>query len=355
MGVIAGAAIAAGTAVLSTTASYLNMRQQQKFAAGQQKDLLAAMGGQQGLFGTSEIAGDLANSLFTGGAGSDLVDFLTNRLPLTKAEKQSAKFFNRQAMPMVNEGVANLKTLYPYADELVRTGFPTDIQPLIDREQYRLQNETIPGIFEDRFNMLGQGSGIASLGMNAASDVGNTLGALRYAAQEAATGRRVAGLPLAAEIYQQPTQFALQNVGIIGQQGELGRIRAESARNGALPPVPSTLSLLPSLAGAEQGQVFPVMPGQQSGTSGFGAAPYASLAANALGGIDWSKILGGGQPNYSQSLTLSPSFSGGGYGSLNTGAGMGGSYLSGGVGFGSDIYTNPYANPDYNPSGLSGG
>jgi hypothetical protein len=321
---------------------------EQKAADKRQEEYLKEMGQwmERPVFQSSGIAEDLMEQLFEGGNGDALIDFLTNRLPLNKAERTHKRFFNRNASPLVNEGISNLKSMYPFAKELLDTGFPTDLEGIISNEQRRFRNETIPSIYESRFAALGEGSGLNSLANTAAADLGSDLGAYSYLRDEAATNRRVQGAPLVQSIYQAPTEFGLRNYGEIGRQGELARIREESTRRGALPPVPSTLSLFPGLASIEQGQVFPVGPYDYGGSGGDTTTAALGALSNMLSNPQFLQQLGGGVSN------LYNNYFGGGTGAyLQNNNFTGGSTLYGDTNFGSNLYSGS----GYNPGGWSTG
>jgi hypothetical protein len=285
-----------------------------------------------GIFNSPRIANSLLEDLFTGSNGASVVDFMTRRLPLSKGEKSHRRFFNREAAPMVRQGISDLESLKPYADELVRTGMPTDLEGIWARNEHMLRNETIPSLYESRFASLGEGSGLNSLVNNAARDFQIERGALEFARDESATNRRVAGIPLAANTYRAPSEFATAGFGTIGRESELGRIRAESVRPGALPPVPSTLSLFPGLASVEQGQVFPVMPNSYGGTgSGQWGTALAAAGGDLLG------RLGGAAVDY---------FGNSGGGPYGGGDMWGSSSIDYG-GTGGDFYGNIYNSPVY--------
>ena len=224
-----------------------------------------------------DAATDILQSMFTGGNLDSLIDFLTNRLPLTKAEKAHAKFFNVRAPMLVNEAISRLRDVFPNMDELLRTGFKTDIAPLREAGQYRLGTVDFPTILGRLGDQLGGSDVLAQLA-GSSVDFERQLADLEYGSREAAAGRRVAGLGMAEGTYSAPERVGREGYADIGYQGQLGRIREESTRTGAMPPVPSWLDVLGPLSMVEQQHMIPM--------SGYGVPN--------MGGTNWGALAAGG-------------------------------------------------------------
>lgn len=97
--------------------------------------------------------------------------------------------------------------LGPGIRDLAATGFKTDIQPAVDLSSYLFKNEFLPAAAE-QYGQLGlnpRDSDFGSAIAREASRRATELGALNLDLQEAAAGRRAAGIPLAAQF---PTGFA---------------------------------------------------------------------------------------------------------------------------------------------------
>lgn len=236
----------------------------------------------QPLFQGPRLAGDLTSSLFSNPRNrKELKRFLKRPVGLTEAEKAAASGLN-QLGPGIQSGIENLEGLAPFAQELVETGFETDLQPIVDLEQRRFGRETIPGLAE-RFPSLGlSGSGAQGLLSSAGVDLGTELGSLQVALDEASAGRRVQGLGIAPSIFAAPSTFGIEAFGALGSAGEQARLRKESTRRGA-----RLQQSLGFLTGLETQQKF-LQPGfagptvtQGGGLGGIGA----SLIPQAVGAL----------------------------------------------------------------------
>lgn len=268
-------------------------------ALAAQRDWQRQMLQLQGLWDSPDIANDLMGQLFTGDNADALVDYLTNRLPLTKAERQHLQFYNREAGLRAREAAGRMESLIPYADEWARTGFPTDLESITAANKWRLLNEDAPALLEQRGFRLGLGgSGMADLLQGQGVEYELKQGELEFARDEAATARRIQGLSgLVNQLYAAPSDYLQRAFANIGEQGELGRVRKESVRSGAAPPVPSYIDILSMLAGIEQGQIFPVGPGGSmsgGGGGGWGGAGLAGLSSLLSNPNLWSMLGGGG-------------------------------------------------------------
>jgi hypothetical protein len=218
----------------------------------------------------------MAADILEGLGSDDILDYLQNPIPLTKLEKEERNLF-RDSGPLFREiqGYLGAPIRDPLMD-LLRTGFKTDIQPIVNAENQRFFNETIPGVAE-RFAGNLDSSGFEQALAQSAEDMGIYLGEREFDANEAASGRRMEGLKMAPGLFTLPLDFQLGYGQALGSAGERFRTRKESVRPGF-----RQLQAFPTLAGIESNQAF-MLPGFQPGAGG-GANPYASLLTGANSG-----------------------------------------------------------------------
>jgi hypothetical protein len=229
------------------------------------------------LFEGPNMARDILEAIGTG----DIEDYLMNPIPLTKLEKSERRLFE-ESEPLFRE-VQQLLT-GPIRDplqELLRTGFRTDLTPIIEGEQHRLATQTAPALAE-RFAGALQGSGFENALAAAGGDLGMYLGEQQVGADEAAANRRMTGLQIAPGLFTAPLDLQTGYATAVGAAGQRFRERKESTRPGF-----RQLAAFPSLAGIEQGQGF-MLPGYTGGPSGGGtqfgapAANYSALTNSLL-------------------------------------------------------------------------
>ncbi len=227
------------------------------------------------LFFTPKVAKKVAKDIFKGKKGkqarADLADFLSTALELTGFETGAFDFL-RGIQGLGPDFISQLQGLGAPAQELVDTGFRTDIQPVIDAELRRFSRETIPGVAE-RFGSALSGSGFQQATAAAAADLGIELGALQTALDEAAAGRRITGLQLAPGIFGAPTAAGLTFGNQFLDVGGRERGLLEAQRPGA-----RLAEGLGFLTGIETRQGF-----QQTGGTGQ-PSDFASIVS-ALGAI----------------------------------------------------------------------
>lgn len=202
---------------------------------------------------------------------ADFLDFLETALPISDLETAGTDIL-RNSIPGFEQSLEQLAGLAGPAQDLVDTGFRTDLQPIIDAELRRFERETVPGLAE-RFGSALSGSGFQTATSDAAADLGVELGALQTALDEAAASRRITGLQLAPSIFGAPTAAATTFGPQIEAGGARERAREESVRPGAR--LPNALSFL---TGLETQQGF-----LQQGGSGQ-PSDFASIVG-ALGNI----------------------------------------------------------------------
>ena len=217
-----------------------------------------------------------------GGAQKILQALFAKPVPLTAAEKAE---YNRflTSQPLADETQGLLEGLRPHIDELVSTGFRTDISPIVDAEQHRLMTETAPGLAE-RFGGAISTSGFENALAQSGEDLGLYLGSQQVGLDEAAAGRRSAGLNAAPGLLASPLNLRTGFAEALGAAGERYRLRKESTRpNVAIGN--RLLAALGPLAGIEgqQGFMFGGFP-SNAGTPGAGGAGLGNLAG-LLGGV----------------------------------------------------------------------
>ncbi len=276
---------------------------------------------------------NLGSALFgTGspnGPGQEAIaDFLFNPIPITPAERASARFFgadrkskttrgfNAPFLQLVNEAEGFIRDdIFPGARELATTGRPTDLQPIIDREVHRLRTETAPELAA-RFGQDIAGTGFANALNQSGEDLGFNLGALQVGADEAATSRFAdfIGSGAAERIFQLPLNLRSGAAVLQGNQGQLFRERSESTRPGS-----RLAGFLPTLSNA------------LSNSAGFiqqGAAPDSGgTIGSVLGALGplLGALGGGGGGTAGGVSSLAGLF--GGTGGGNAAGGTGGSFV----------------------------
>lgn len=218
------------------------------------------------LFTSPGIAEDILGGLNV----SQILRYLT--APRNQLQKTEKRLFE-ESEPLFRE-VQDLLT-GPIRDpllELLSTGFRTDIAPIVAGEQYRLANETAPGLAE-RFSGALQGSGFANSLAQAGEDLGMYLGEKQVELDEAASGRRVQGLNMAPGLFTAPLDLQTGYAQAMGAAGDRWLARHPGARQ---------LGALPGLANIEMGQGYFIPGYPQAG--GYGGAGNAG-AAGAYGAL----------------------------------------------------------------------
>lgn len=247
-------------------------------AEGQMKAL-------QELFFGPQFAGDILQGLepFLG----DILDFLTRPVKLTQSEKDEPRLF-RELRPKAEDAARRIEGLFPFLEDFVATGRPTDITPIADAEINRLLTETAPSLAENFAGLLGS-SGFENALARAGGDVGFNLGAIQAQLDEAATGRALEALGIAPGIFEAPSNLLAGFAEALGSSGQRFRERKESARPGG-----RILQFLPALLAGETAQGF-VAPGfgPGAGTSDVLSSLFGSqISPQALSsGLD---LLSGG-------------------------------------------------------------
>lgn len=307
---------------------YLDFLRDPSVAVNQMKAL-------QELFTGPQMAKDILEGMGTG----DILNYLLNPLPMSVGEKAGKRLFDTSE-PLFRE-VQQLLT-GPIRDpllELLRTGFRTDLQPIIAGEQYRLANETAPALAEKYGGAL-FGSGFQNALAQAGEDLGMYLGEQQVAADEAAAARRMGGLNMAPGLFTAPLDLQLGYGKSRFDFGNAYRTAREMRRPGY-----RQLAAFPALVSAEgsQGFLLPSMGGQGGGgLSGLAGAgnlgAFAGAATSALSSLGKSLYNWYQNQGTDGGTTTAGNISGyGGYGDLFGGSG----YLTG----------NQYAGSGYNPSG----
>lgn len=145
--------------------------------------------------GSGKGSFDFANQLFS----PESFDMLGDQLAPVQGGDQFAPAALQgfdQALGLFDENI------FPALQELTSTGFRTSAEPIAQQQLERFQQEVVPGLAE-QFSFLGGGGSVLSsdFGAAAAREGGNILsdiGALQVGLDEAAAGRRQAGLGEAA-------------------------------------------------------------------------------------------------------------------------------------------------------------
>lgn len=311
--------------VISALVGAYGQRESMKQSKEMQDDLFDFIMEQQQspqeLFTGSEFAQQLIEGIMGRGGEGAILDWLFQPpVKMTAGEKREYGLF-QEGEPMMAEIRGMLEGLRPTAQNLVDTGFRTDIQPIVDAELRRLNTQTAPALAE-RFSGSLSGSGFEQALAKASGDVSTFLGERQAGLDEAAANRRITGLNMAPGIFTNPLNLQTGFAEALGAAGERFRLRKEATRPTNIGA--KLMQALTGLSGIEQGQGFmlPGFPGQ----TGAGAN-YAGLGS-ALGGL----MSGGGQlMNALQGLFGGGS--GSNYGSLfNTGSGIAGiDYNAGGI------------------------
>lgn len=251
------------------------------------------------IFTGPQVAEQLLHDLFlSGGTGpktqKEIKKFLRFPRPLTAAESGAIDLAADVQQDYLPGALDFLRLLQPTALDLVQTGIPTAIDPIIERERFRLQTDTAPALAE----MFAGTTGVNSSDFSAAlaregERLGADLGALQFNADEAATARRLSSLPVAAELAGFGPTLATNIAAATQAIGERGRLAQESVRPGG-----RLLAALQTLTGLETQQQFlaPFFPGPQgagSGVIGGGAAESQGIGTTGaiLGGL--GQFLGG--------------------------------------------------------------
>jgi hypothetical protein len=231
------------------------------------------------LFTGPQMAQDILEAIGTG----DIIDYLTRPIPLTRGEKREKALFE-EAEPLMREIQGFLtEPIRSQVLDLIRTGKPTDLAPIIAGETYRLKTDTGPALAERYAGGLA-GSGFLNAIAQAGEDLGMYLGEKAYDAREAATARIMEILPMAGRLLSLPLDLQTGFAEALGASGERWRLRKESTRPGF-----RQLQAFPGLVAAEgqQGYMLPSYPQQSYGSAGS-TANWAALApsiANSLGSL----------------------------------------------------------------------
>lgn len=160
-----------------------------------------------------------------------LRDYYKNYDYEAAAERAKASPFN-QLLGSTTDRIST--NVLPNVDELLRTGFRSDISSLIAEEQRRLNQDILPGVAE-RFRTALTGSGFQHEIGQSLEDLGVRLGTLNFNADEAAADRRTNAILSggASQAYQTPLNLLLGGALATGSAGQRARGRFETTRPGA--------------------------------------------------------------------------------------------------------------------------
>jgi len=175
-----------------------------------------------------------------------------------------------------SDSMGPLAAVMPYALEAAKTGFRTDMSPIIAEEQRRYRDETLPMLKEQFAPATGLFATdfLGATGREGAA-MGSRLGAQQVALDEAAADRRMQGIPLYSAMKQSNIAIPLN---LATDFSALGGMLDQSSDAGRLM---SMLGLTANLAGGTTA-VQPGYPGMST-TSGLGA--LGSALGGAGGGI----------------------------------------------------------------------
>lgn len=217
-----------------------------------------------------------------------------------------------------------LGAILPDALDAAHTGFRTDMSPIIAEEQRRYRDETLPllkeqfapatGLFATDFLGAGEREGAA---------MGSRLGAQQVELDEAASARRLQGIPLYSALFQANTAIPLNLASDVYSLGN------------QLDPGARLLNFLGSASTLAQG-TSAVQAGYPTGTGGGGSAGAVGALGSLIPGLVkagtslWDYFTTPNQPAYDASSLYS-----------NLGSQLGGESLA-------DTYTS------WNNSGAAG-
>lgn len=262
------------------------------------------------MFESQDVARKLIKNTYDKRARGKISDYLSNPIPVTGAEAYEAQYFGagpdqrlldifnirkdkkrkkalkkyyknydyeaeaaRAANSPFNQRLSGTvdrieENLLPSVDELLSTGFRTDIDPIVAEEMRRLREETAPALGA-RYRTSLRSSGFDNATGQAIEDLGVRLGTLAFNADEAAAARRSNAITsgAAGNAYQLPLNLELGGALVTGSAGERARGRFEGTRPGG-----RLLSGLGTLAGIEQGGGF-----VQEGSGGGGITDLGAV------------------------------------------------------------------------------
>jgi hypothetical protein len=146
----------------------------------------------------------------------------------------------------------------PALQELLGTGFRTDVDPIRQEELRRFRRETVPGIAEQFAGQTGTFStDFLSAVTNAGADISSQIGALQTQLDEAASGRRAEAL-LGGGL-SAPAEFGAAQSTL----GEQLRLQEQGATEGG-----QALALLQALSGVVPTGAIAISPKQKSAQGG---------------------------------------------------------------------------------------
>lgn len=221
---------------------------------------------------------------------SSLQDFLYNPAGLSPAEEAVTSSLLQNpaaAQGLLNQTQGGLGLLAGYGQDLARTGFATDATPLYQRAAQQLKNQILPDIAERVGSQVGLNSqSFIDAATQASSDLLGQAAAQNVGLQEAAAQRRIAGLPLSANLFQQqlatPLAFAQDLLGLGGNVRSI----TEEARSRPLTAFQQLAGLSPSVS---------------SGYALQGYNPQGSGASSALATLAQNPALMQGVTSLAQS------------------------------------------------------
>lgn len=228
------------------------------------------------------------NSIFGLEQRNAIKDWLTP-LGFSPLEQQAMDLFGED-VNKTYQGTANFfdQQIMPNAQELVNTGFRTDIDPIRQAMLREFNMNTVPDLREQFLGQTGSFSSdfLGSIGQ-AGGDMYTELGAIQAELDEAAASRRAAGLPVASQLAlaRQDLPIAVANSTL--DFGGRSRLAQEALRPGGR--VLDVLGILggqgaPGNMGFVGSGAFPSQTSQL--LSGLGqAAPSFAAAGNLLSGL----------------------------------------------------------------------
>jgi len=262
----------------------------------------------QPMFPFTEDLQTFARDLYGDGGFDAIQDYLEKPTRPTNLERQLFEFFGGQepsrkgggkqykrygakqsgplagmGIPMLEETLGRLESLYPYGEDLARTGFRTDIGPAQDYALRLFEREMVPELTE-RFGSNITGSGYQNALFGTAGDVASQLGAMQVALDESAAARRLQALQpggAVQSIFEGPLNKATEFATMGGQVGEAYKNAMDMARPGR-----GYLAALPMFVqGATSGGF--IQPGYPTSGTDFGNlfSALGQTSGNIAGGI----------------------------------------------------------------------
>jgi len=217
-------------------------------------------------FAIQDLANSVVPTLF-----DSTRDFASNPLPLSPEEQAARTLVQSLAPGLIGSGLEGLLGNQGFANEAAETGFFNDPTSSLQADLTRLKDD-----FANQQEMLGQFGSSALTGSPSKQIAADSLRrfeenrtALRDAAQEAASNRRISGIGLANTSNILPSAFVTSQSADLANFGKSFRTEEESLRR-------RPLDIFKELSGMEQGPYFSGGFNTQDNTSGL----LASLAEN---------------------------------------------------------------------------